>query len=89
MFIAVGMHYVQKKKLNKGKLELSSELWIFFTFQQGLTPSWQHVGCQVLRQPLGRGSKVMLVFSEEKLKAPITHFSLICKFSDPIQNCLI
>ena len=39
MFIAVGMHYVQKKKLNKGKLELTSELWIFFTFQQGLTPS--------------------------------------------------
>ena len=27
------------KKLDKGKLELTSELWIFFTFQQGLTPS--------------------------------------------------
>ena len=28
-----------KKKLNKGKLELTSELWIFFTFQQGLASS--------------------------------------------------
>ena len=35
LFIAVGMHYV-KKKINKGKLELTSELWIFLTFQQGL-----------------------------------------------------
>ena len=37
-FIAEGMHYV-KKKINQGKLELTSELWIFFTFQQGLAPS--------------------------------------------------
>ena len=27
------------KKMNKGKLELTSEMWIFFTFQQGLAPS--------------------------------------------------
>ena len=33
--IAEGMHYVQKKT-NKGKLELTSQLWIVFTFQQGL-----------------------------------------------------
>ena len=41
LFIIVGMHYVQKKKkkLNKGKLELTFELWIFFTSQQGLAPS--------------------------------------------------
>ena len=38
LFIAVGMHYVQKKH-NKEKLELTSELWIFFTFQQGLASS--------------------------------------------------
>ena len=38
LLIAVGMHYV-KKKINKGKLELNSEMWIFFTFQQGLAPS--------------------------------------------------
>ena len=89
MFIAVGMHYVQKKKLNKGKLELTSELWIFFTFQQGLAPSWQHVSYQFLCHPVDRSSNVILVFLEEKLKAPITHFSLICKFSDQIQNCPI
>ena len=77
------------KKINKGILELTSEVWIIFTFQQGLAPSWQHVGYQFLCQPLDRGSKVMLVFLEEKLKAPITHFSLICKFSDQIQNCPI
>ena len=81
------MHY--EKKMNKGKLELTSEMWIFFTFQQGLAPSRQHVGYQFLCQPLDRGSKVMLVFLEEKLKAPITHFSLIFKFSDHIQNCPI
>ena len=28
-----------EKKIYKGKLELNSELWIFFTFQQGLAPS--------------------------------------------------
>ena len=39
LFITVGMHYVQKKKLNKGKLELTFELWIFFTSQQSLAPS--------------------------------------------------
>ena len=42
LFIAVGMHCSKKrkkKKINKGKLELTSELRIFFTFQQGLTPS--------------------------------------------------
>ena len=39
LFMAVGMHYVQKIKLHKGKLELTSELWMFFTFQQGLAPS--------------------------------------------------
>ena len=88
LFIAVGMHYVQKE-MNKGKLELTSEMWMFFTFQQGLAPSWQQVGCQFLCQPIGRGSKVMLVFLEEKRKAAITHFSLICKFSDRIQNCPI
>ena len=77
------------KKINKGILELTSEVWIIFTFQQGLAPSWQHVGYQFLCQPLDRGSKVMLVFLEEKLKALITHFSLICKFSDQIQNCPI
>ena len=69
-----------------GKLKLTSELQIFFTFQQGLAPSLQHVGHQFLCQSLDRGSKVMLVCLEEKLKAPITHFSLICKFSDQIQN---
>ena len=37
-FIAEGMHYVQKD-INKGKLELTSELWILFTFQQGPAPS--------------------------------------------------
>ena len=73
--------------MNKGKLELTSEMWIFFTFQQGLAPSRQHVGYQFLCQPLDRGSKVMLVFLEEE--APITHFSLISKFSDHIQNCPI
>ena len=89
LFRAVGMHYVQKKKkLNKGKLGPTSEFWIFFTFQQGLAPSWQHVGCQFLCQPLGRGSKVMLVFFEEKLKVPITCFSLICKFLDQIHSNL-
>ena len=88
LFIAVGMHYVQKK-INKGKLELTSELWIFFTFQQGLVTFWQHVGCQFLCQPLDRGSKVILVFLEQKPKAPTTHFSLICKFSDQILNCPI
>ena len=31
LFIAARMHYV-KKRLNKGKLELTSELWIFFYF---------------------------------------------------------
>ena len=36
-FLAVEMHYV-KKILNEEKLELNSELWIFFTFQQGLAP---------------------------------------------------
>ena len=36
-FLAEGMHYV--KRINNGELELSSELWIFFTFQQGLAPS--------------------------------------------------
>ena len=87
-FMTVGMHYVQKK-LNKGKLELTFELWTFLTSQPDLAPSWQHVGCQFSCQPLDRGSKVMLVFLEEKLKAPITHFSLICKFSDQIQNCPI
>ena len=86
LFIALGMHYIQKIKLKKEKLELTPELWIFFTFQQGLAPSWQHVGCQLLCQLLHKGSKVMLVFLEEKLKAPITHFSLLCKFSDQIQN---
>ena len=45
LFIAVGMHNV-KKKINKGKLEFTSEMWIFFTFQQGLAPFWQHVACQ-------------------------------------------
>ena len=89
LFMAVGMHYVQKIKLHKGKLELTSELWMFFTFQQGLAPSWRHVGCQFLCQPLGRGSKVKLMFLEKKLKIQITHFSLICKFSDHIQNWLI
>ena len=88
-FIAEGMLYVKKKKINNGKLELSSELWIFFTFQQGLVPSWQHVSCQFLCHPVDRSSNVMLVFLERELKAPITHFSLICKFSDQIQNCLI
>ena len=40
LFITVGMHYVQKKKkFNKGELELTFELWIFFTSQQGLAPS--------------------------------------------------
>ena len=39
LFIAVGMHCSKKKKINKGKLELTSELWIFFTFQEGLAPS--------------------------------------------------
>ena len=63
--------------MNKRKLELTSEMWIFFTFQQGLAPSWQHVGCQCLCQPIDRGSEVMLVFLEEKLKVPITGFSLI------------
>ena len=87
-FMTVGMHYV-KKKLNKRKLELTFELWIFLTCQQGLAPYWQHVGCQFLCQPLDRGSKVMLVFLQGKLRAPITHFSLICKFSDQIQNCPI
>ena len=71
-----------EKKIYKGKLELTSELWIFFTFQQDLAPSWQHVGCQFLCEPLDRGSKVMLVILEEKLKAPITNFSFICKFFD-------
>ena len=33
------MHYIQKIKLKKEKLELTPELWIFFTFQQGLAPS--------------------------------------------------
>ena len=61
------MHYVQKN-LNKEELELTFELWIFFTSQQCLAPSWQHVGCQFLCQAPGRGSKVMLVFLEEKLK---------------------
>ena len=65
LFITVGMHYVQKKKLNKGKLELTFELWIFFTSQQGLAPSSQHVGCQFLCQTLDRGSKEMLVYLEE------------------------
>ena len=88
LFITIGMPYV-KKKHNKEKLELTFELWIFFTSQQGLAPSWQHAGCQFLCQALDRGSKVMLVFLEEKLKAPITHFSLICKFWDQIQNCPI
>ena len=32
------------KKMNKGKLELTSEMWIFFTFRQGLAPSWLHIG---------------------------------------------
>ena len=27
------------KEINKEKLDLTSEFWIFFTFQQGLTPS--------------------------------------------------
>ena len=40
-------------------------------------------------QPIVRGSQVMLVVLEEKLKAPITCSSLICKFSDQIQNCPI
>ena len=87
-FIAEGMHYVQKN-INKGKLELTSELWILFTFQQGPAPSWQHVSYHILCHPVDRSSNVMLVFLEEKLKAPITHFSLICKFSDQIQNCPI
>ena len=65
------------KKINKGILELTSEVWIIFIFQQGLAPSWQHVGYQFVCQPLDRGSKVMLVFLEEKLKAPVTRFSLI------------
>ena len=65
------------KKLDKGKLELTSELRIFSTFQQGLTLFWQYVDCQYLCQHLNRGSKVMLVFLEQKVKARITHFSLI------------
>ena len=41
LFIAVGLYYIQKKKkkMNKGKLELTSEMWTFFTFYQGLAPS--------------------------------------------------
>ena len=70
-------------------MNLLSDLWIFFTFQQGLAPSCRHVRCQFLCQPQGRGSKVMLVFLEEKLKARITHSSLTCKFSDQIQKCPI
>ena len=27
------------KEINKEKLDLTSEFWIFFTFQQSLTPS--------------------------------------------------
>ena len=38
LFIAAGMHFIQKSN-NKGKLELTSEMWIFFTFQQGLAPT--------------------------------------------------
>ena len=37
--IAVEVNYLQKQKINKGKLELNSEMWIFFTFQQGLATS--------------------------------------------------
>ena len=50
-----------------------------------LIACWLSIICQLL----DRGSKDMLVFLEEKLKAPITHFSLICKFLDQIQNCPI
>ena len=77
------------KKINKGKLEPTFELWLFLTFQKGLAPSWQYVGCQFLCQTLDRGFKVMLVFLEGKLKASITQFGLICKFSHQIQNCPI
>ena len=54
------------KEINNEKLELASEFWASFTFQQGLAFSWQHVGRQFLWQPLVRGSNVLLEFLEEK-----------------------
>ena len=56
------------KEINKEKLELTSEFWLFFTFQQSLEPNRQHFGCQFLCQSLDRVSKVLHEFLEEKLK---------------------
>ena len=81
------MDVLCSKEINKEKLELTSEFSIFFTFQQGLATSWQHVDCQFLCQHLDRGSKVLLGFLEEKLKTSMhVNFGLICTFSDQIQN---
>ena len=87
------------KEINKEKLDLTSEFWIFFTFQQGLTPSWQHVSYQFLCQmnltevnhrliDLDRDSKILLGFSEEKLNSLMyIQFGHLWKFSDQVQNC--
>ena len=70
----------KKNKFNKGELELTFELWIFFTSQQGLAPSWQYVGCQFLCQALDRGSKEMLVFLEENWKHQLHILVLFANF---------
>ena len=80
------MDVLCSKEINKEKLELTSEFSIFFTFQQGLATSWQHVGFQFLCQHLDRGSKVLLGFLEEKLKISMhVNFGLICTFLDQMQ----
>ena len=63
-----GRDAVCLKEINKEKLERTSEFWAFFSFQQGLRPYWQHVGCQFLCQPMERVSKILLGFLEEKVK---------------------
>ena len=51
LFIAVGMNYVQKK-LNKGKLELTSELWTYFSARSitFLTSCWLSIFMSTSRQ---------------------------------------
>ena len=64
-FIAVGMHYVQKI-LNKGKLELTSELWTYFSARSSnfLTSRWLSIFMSTSRQRFQSHASVFRIKTE-------------------------
>ena len=86
-WLFVLMHYVQKKliKINQNFYQNFLFCFIlfffFFTFQEDLRTSWQHVDCQFLCQSN---------LTEKYLKKTMyIHFGLLCKFSDQTLHFII